>query len=144
MNKGAAKLLSDPRWAETKFLVKASDNEQFWLWKEWSKQADSKGKVDWISEGDSKAITVDTIDGKPVVVCFTFVKMKDVVVVFYDAISRLVDWDLVTDWLKSVWKGKWNGDQPAVCGFSNFKDCIKYVLVESSREVGDKKEKKSV
>lgn len=145
MNAASAKLMSDSRWANVKFLVKATEHEQFFLWKEHSKQYSPEDKgIDWVSQGESKALTIDMVDGKPISICITFVKMNDVQIAFYDSLSRLVDWDVITTFMKEVFKQKWNGDKPAVCGVSNFKDCLRYVLVEKSREVKTDKEKEKV
>jgi len=137
MNPASGKLLSDSRWPHVKFLIKANENEQFFLWKEHSTHSNEKG-MEWNKVGASEAFVIDTIDGKPIAVCVTFVKLDDVLVAFYDSSSRLVDWDIITSWFKEVFKGKWGNDKPAVCGYQNFKDCVKFVKNKSSREQQEK------
>lgn len=88
------------------FFIEATSFEQFSLWKEYHKESQ------WESNllGFSMVIGfLDKAKKKPVNVSFTFVKIFDKLICFYDVVSRYSDSTMVEEWLWKNFPVKWDG-----------------------------------
>lgn len=113
----------DPRFKDTEFLIEADEFAQFALWREWH------GRVKWEEESAGLAYTVGEIGGSPVVVSCFWAKLNGHRVCFYNATSRVIDWEMIETWLKRACYPLWDSKtRHAQTNAMNFHHCIDHVL----------------
>lgn len=110
--------------AATRYIVEASDTEQLFLWVENRDRAMSgKTAVAWESDSLGYSETIGHVKKLPVVLHLRWAKLDGVLVMFYEPVSRMVDWELIEKWLKQhCWPQ--HGTMPARCNAMNFAHCI--------------------
>ncbi len=111
---------TDKRFAETFFLVEATDFERATLWD------NAEGSVTWDQLAYGWIGTIGTLDEYPVVVSFIWAKIDGRLVVFWQPTSRVVDYVMIEKWLNENCKTpKWdNGQRPGKCDAANFHMCM--------------------
>lgn len=77
--------------------VEATDFEQLCLWQEWTSRHNPKG---WTQETGAW-VQVGTLNDNPVTVMLSYAMLNGTRVVFWDAVSQVVDFDMVKSWLHS-------------------------------------------
>lgn len=110
----------DPRFAETVFVVEATHAEQHFLWCEWH------GRLEWEQDCHGLCPTIGTFGDMPVVVCCSWSRINGRLVLFYEAVSQIVDHRLVEAWIWGrVGNLKWDhGHRRAHCDAMNFHLCV--------------------
>lgn len=96
----------DPRLAATAYVVNATSDEQHSLWREWSKNAAASGwgsarneRVDWQQNPHGWLTRVGELAGFPVNIEVRWATIGGVLVLFWDGISRVVDYEMCEEWL---------------------------------------------
>lgn len=117
---------NDRRWKETKHLVQASHTEAYFLWCQHSKETvfpnpDAYTLVDWEEDCGGLWETIGYCDGRPVNVCFWWATINGVLVCFYEAISQVVDWKMIEEWI-----GRNAAGVPNV-NADNFHNCLQFI-----------------
>ncbi len=125
-----------PEFSDVVFFIKATDNEQFTLWQEWSKESRhnieplsdavierivdrvyhpylcseitelndkikkiTQPRVNWQQIMAGFNLTIGHIEEYPVCVSFSFALINGKKVCFYHSTSRMVDHEMIEDWL---------------------------------------------
>jgi hypothetical protein len=105
------------------FLVECTDNEQFYYWKYFHNEP-PRGypKLSWEEETLGKLIQIGELDKRPVNISIRWAKLNGKRVMFYDAVSQVVDHKMVEEWMKHFGSHiKWdNNSRWAHCDSSNF------------------------
>ena len=65
------------KFADTEYLVEATDYEQLALWKEW------RHKVKWEEDTTGAIYTIGHLDYWPICICFTWTKINGKRIVFF-------------------------------------------------------------
>jgi hypothetical protein len=111
------------------FVVEANGFERLCLWNV------ARGNSEW-STPQCYRITVGHIDTRPVCVALTFVDIDGQPVLFIEAQSRMVDYDMVDAWLQQhVPAASWTGGLRAVCDAANFHRCQNRVATLRARQL---------
>jgi hypothetical protein len=84
----------DSRFSDIIALVEATSTEQFFLWKEF--QSDVK----WESELSGKLKTITGVGFRPIVLCFTFAKINNKRICFWECTSEYQDYLIINEWIK--------------------------------------------
>lgn len=126
------------RLRDTKFVVRATDCEKLFLWEKHANT--SIGSMerwkanDWRQLHDGRFVTVGWLKGSPVNICLSWNRIDGVLVMFYDAVSQVVDWGMIEDWLVSNCRQRWdNSRRVASCNAMNFHHVVEYVRNPESR-----------
>lgn len=127
-------------------LVEATHTEQHMLWIEnfYEPRKAFEGRVKtWTQEGMGHTITIGHLDKRPICVTMFCDWINGQRVMFYDAVSQVVDRKLVEDWLQ-YWTLKtirWdNGHRWAHCDAMNFAHALE--AVDQANEKAKKKNEK--
>ena len=114
------------RLKDVVFVIEATSFEQLALWKEHSKQG--KGIIDWEEDNSGYAETVGEFGGYPVVINVSFARLNGYRIMFYYAMSKVVNHDMIKDWLKNNCNPKQDeGTRDAHADAMNFSHAIHYV-----------------
>lgn len=111
------------------FLVEATSNEQQAFWSDWFYKPKFETNLikDWQEMSIGNIIEIGRLDNRPVNIAINWAFLEGYRVMFYDAVSQVVDYKMVEDWIKhfSFDTIKWdNGHRWAHCDSSNFHLCI--------------------
>lgn len=107
----------DDRFAMTMFVVEATHCEGFLLWRMHG------GEVIWVQDRDGLLLTIGHIGDRPVCVCFQWATINGKLVMFYEAVSEIVDHKMVNAWLAEHCNpGHW-----ARCNADNFHILLQFV-----------------
>lgn len=99
----------------TEFIVEANDFERGYLWERYSPHCD------WKDETMGASVVVGEFGGMPVNVTMFWSLLNGHRVMFYDAVSAVVDHRMVEKWLDENCNPKWdNGTRKARCNSLNF------------------------
>lgn len=122
---------TDDRWAQTQFAVQATDAEQLFLWQIHAKDSIQKtdwNVIEWKQDCRGHYSLIGECDGRPVGVSVCWSRLNGVLVAFYEPVSQVVDWELVNDWLNSVFNGRWDGGtRRAHSNAMNFHHCLDFI-----------------
>lgn len=80
----------------TKFIVSATHNECFMLWEKHHRD------YDWKQENIGYSFTVGTFGECPVVVSAWWIRIDNVWVMFWEAISQVVNYKMIESWIDSL------------------------------------------
>lgn len=106
------------------FVVEATSFEQRTLWERWS------DRVHWEEHSRGWLETIGEVNGRPVNLVIHPARLNGCVVLFYEAVSQVVDWKQIEDWFKSHCWPKWDKDiRRAHCDAANFHHCLEVVGV---------------
>lgn len=132
--------------AETKFVVEATSHESQSWWEKYSDEAqfvprrypDEKipatNRYKWEQLNPGYAPTIGMFKGFPVVMHMWWFRINGVLVMFYEATSRVVDYDMIEKWLQKNCAPRWcNGSRLAHCNSSNFHHALDYIDNEDQR-----------
>jgi hypothetical protein len=123
----------DGRFADCKFLVEANSFEKLCLWREFH------AAVPWEQDCLGFSIQVGETDGRPVMVCFTFVKVNGTRVCFYDCPSEVVDYKMVDDFLRAGFNVKYDKTRWSRCDAMNFGNCL--AVIAKDKKVRERMDK---
>ncbi len=113
----------DPRLKDTEFLIEADHFSQLSLWEK------CHTLVKW--EEDSRGIffTIGNLAGHPIAVNLSWAKLNGHRICFYSADSRVVDWQMIREWLDKICYPLWdNGTRHARTNAMNFHHCFQHVI----------------
>jgi len=124
--------------AETKFVVEATDNEMQSFWEKFSTEAmhprPEFNKYKWEQINPGYVETVGELAGFPVCISVFWFRINGVTVMFYDATSRVVDHQMIEEWLDKHCAPRWDkGTRLARCNSNNFHHVLNYVDREEDR-----------
>ena len=111
----ADKALMQQRLRDTRFVVEATDFEYLCLWERHSLESNpdilrTRGrKRHWEQLNPGYLTTAGVLNDLPVCVHLRWAKIDGVLVMFYEAVSRVVDRDMVRQWLKDNCWPEWDG-----------------------------------
>lgn len=98
------RMSTEELWPRVEFLVEATHEETFQIWREWHK------KLNLWSAGMGNVFTIDYVDIRvhgqlefrkmPVAVCVSWHPVEGHLVGFYEATSLVVDHDMVRKWVQ--------------------------------------------
>jgi hypothetical protein len=108
------------------YLVEANSNEQHELWYQWYHEPRYGTKVDWEQVYRGVAVTIGTVDKRPVVVSVTYALIEGQRVMFYYGCSQVVDHQMIDDWMTHYAKGVPRRDA------QNFGHCIQNIRKEKA------------
>lgn len=122
-------------YANTRFVIEASHREQHDLWATYSVECwrqtwdfPTQNKYTWQQINPGYLETVGEFHGFPVCISVNWVRINGVLVMFYEPVSRVVDREMVRDWLKKTCCPRWdNNTREAHCDAANFHHCISHV-----------------
>lgn len=127
-------------FSDTKFVVEATHTEYFFLWKQYSNQAIHKTEANvyvWeqINEGISETVGhLGWFGTHPVCVSMFWARINGTLIMFYEAISRMVDHEMVRKFIASKCSPRWDkGHREAHCDAMNFHHVLEYVKHEDRR-----------
>jgi hypothetical protein len=112
------------------FVVEASSFEHQSLWERWAKQSASpvNSLLDWRDCGRGWLIQVGTLDRRPINLNISGATLNGYNVLFYEAVSQVIDWAQIEKWFKKHCWPKWdNGTRRAHCDAMNFHHCVEVV-----------------
>lgn len=121
--------ISDTRFASTDFVVEANSCESLYLWKDCQTQ-----KIEWIQDNSGILVKVGEVNDMPVNISVNWNTIDGLKVLFWYPISRMVDYDMITQWFNRNCNPKYcNGERRAVTNAQNF-----HLVIHEAR---DRKEK---
>jgi len=113
----------DPRLANVEFVCEATSCEKQDLWSKFhfgvrsingqrcTCGADDFTRYSWESDNMGLQIEVGRFFGHPVVILVWFVKVNGLNVMFWEDTSRVVDHDIIKEWLRDNVAPKWDHGQ---------------------------------
>lgn len=135
----------DKRFKDTEFIIEADDFARQALWERYSGEAlepTTRNTIKWDQDGMGWMDTIGHVNKMPVCVTFVWAKLNGHLVVFYHACSRMVDHEMVDDYMKKYCNPTWDGGtRRAHCDASNFhhvldhiRDCEAAELLQKVKE----------
>lgn len=92
------------RCRRTEYLVKATSCEHLGEWSRFAKESERRPRgvepVEWVQTNPGTLFTIAKVKGRPICVNLSWDWIAGALVCFWEATSRLVDYDLVEPWLK--------------------------------------------
>lgn len=125
--------LKFPRWELddlllcARFVVEASSFEQQALWEAHAVQAggDNSTRIDWLDQTRGWLLEIGRLDNRPICINVRGSLLNGLAVLFYDATSQVVDWQMIEDWFQERCWPKWdNNTRRAHCDAANFHHCL--------------------
>lgn len=120
----------DPRFKDTEFVIEADDFARQTLWERFSTEALYKTELNtirWEQDGMGWMPTIGHVNNMPVCVAFAWAKLNGVLVVFYNPCSRIVDHEMVDDYMKKYCNPQYDHGRRAHCDANNFHHVISYI-----------------
>lgn len=132
----------DPRLEKAVFVVEATSDEELLLWEKWSREAynlgygphrgwlgDSKDMLryerhTWIQDRNGLFAQVGTLADFPVNLCIAWATIRDQLVLFWEPVSRVVDYELCEKWLAEHVPAYARRDR---CNVANFGHCLNFL-----------------
>jgi hypothetical protein len=122
---------SDKMLAKTEFVCEATSYEVLTLWKVYSSEALDKTPLncyEWIQHSLGYVITVGQFHGYAVNISCRWCSINNVLVMFYEACSMVVNYEMIGNWLKEYCHPRWdNGTRRAKTDAMNFHDVINHI-----------------
>lgn len=118
---------------ETRFLVEATDFERLILWERWHETHS------WVQDYKGYWIEVGQVLDMPVGINLTWVLINGHRVLFYQGVSRMLDYEMIQNWLRAHYPIFWDQETRwAHCDAMNFHLCM-HAIEELEREAQAKK-----
>lgn len=136
-------IMTDPRRQAAVYVVEATNQEKTMLWCEWSCEAadhmygsPEHERVPWEQVRDGWAHQVGELAGFPVVIDISFAIIYGELVMFYNGCSRVVDHEMLREWLVSNVPAYLNNHTNS----TNFGHCMSTMRskFQEKRGLGDK------
>jgi hypothetical protein len=102
------------------------EGDRYTIWKEWKNEG-----LEWSDFSQGHGIEIGTVQSRgynyPVIVSFTYARIGDTLVAFYDCNSRCCDWTMIEDYITKNYPVKYdNGSRRAMTNSSNFHHCYHF------------------
>lgn len=113
---------AESRLKETLFCVEATSFERFTLWSRWCAESQEQWKPlfeKWEQLG-GWLVTVGELDDRPVCVSMDWVRMDGHLIMFWKAVSQVVDQLQVEAWFTEHFDRAWGGGRQSMTDASNF------------------------
>jgi hypothetical protein len=135
---------------DTEYVVEATYHETFSFWKEYSKENRNWSSVafippsknwpcfEWEQIAPGYHVVVGEFHGFPVNISCWWWKIDGVLVMFYEAVSRVVDHDMVDEWLLNNCVKK-DGSSLAKTNADNFHHLIDFIRAKNERKTDSTK-----
>lgn len=121
----------------TEFVVEATGAEQQMLWGKFCKDSMFQTRFTthaWKQINPGYLVCVGELAGFPVNVSLIWNTIDGALVLFYEAVSRVVDHDMVKDWLKERCSPYWDGGtRLAYTNAMNFHHVLDYIKNEHGK-----------
>lgn len=116
---------AESRLLVTDYLVEATSCERFDIWCKWCKDSNecSRPEVDKWEQMNGWLVQVGELYGRTINITLTWDNLDGFLVCFWEAVSELVDYKMVDEWLDEHFKKK-----DATCNAMNFHNCIHALL----------------
>ncbi len=119
---------TESRLEKTCFVVQATSFEQHCLWSETSSASiytRHATERSWEQINPGWVVQVGEFNSHRVAVAMTWYKIDGQLVMFWYPSSRIVDGNLIEEWIDQHFQGKWDGDtRPAKTDAMNFSHCL--------------------
>lgn len=80
------------------FIIEATDNEQHTFWRDYFYEPRKDFTIiKWEEEFTGKLIQIGELDNRPINIAISYAKLNGKRVIFYDAVSQVVDHQMVDD-----------------------------------------------
>jgi hypothetical protein len=93
----------DPRFHDTTFVVNATSFERLRLW------SDHHADYEWKEDSQGWGLGVGEFHGFPVVISIVFAKLRGKRILFWEAVSRVVDTEMIENWFEANCCPRWDG-----------------------------------
>ncbi len=103
-------------YANVEGVVEATRFEAFCLWKQWHEE----NGYHWYSENHGPLITVGHLEGRPVAIAPLLHTVNGKCIMFLEATSVVVDWDMIREWLKENVPSVCDGEYVKIWDAGNF------------------------
>jgi hypothetical protein len=134
MAKGVKVVEFDEALRIAEFVVEASSFERQALWEGWAKDASglsgvsvrpNRDRIDWRDQSRGWLEQVGELDARPVNISLSIAWLNGHPVLFYEAVSQVVDWKRIEAWFRERCWPLWdNGTRRAHCDAMNFHHCL--------------------
>lgn len=125
------------KMTETQFVVEATWDEVYMLWGKYSNQSFYKTDLNswnWEDSNPGWCVEVGKMGEFLVIVSMQWNRINGVLVLFYEGISRVVDHEMIEEWLKARCAPRWDkGSRLAYTNAANFHNVLTYVLQSNRR-----------
>lgn len=124
------------QWKETKFVLEATSAEYHLLWERFSSQSTflPYNVVKWEQVPYGYNFKIGELNGQPIQVDCNWFRLEGFLIMRFEAISNVVDHQLVREWLQSRCKPLWDGGtRVAYTNADNFHHVLEYVRRPSRR-----------
>ncbi len=114
---------SEELFAATQFVVQATGTEVQLLWEIHARQAlypTTVSVLDWEQINPGYVVQVGQIAGFPVNISCRWGRIDGVLVLFWEGISRVVDYQMCEEWLERHCAPRWDGGRMARTNAMNF------------------------
>ncbi len=122
---------------KTQFVVEATGCEVLMLWGQFSTESMTKGKDNtytWVQHYQGHMITVGEFHGFPVTIALRWFTINGVLVMFWEPISRVVDHEMIKDWLLANCAPRWDhGTRLAHTNAMNFHHVLDHIRTMNAR-----------
>jgi len=110
------------------YVVEANSFERSTLWEEWSQASleprPNRTLLNWAGQAHGFSVQVGKLDRRPVMVSITFDTINGAKIVFYDAISQVVDHRMVDKWVEENLISTLPNGRQNHCDAMNFVHCV--------------------
>lgn len=121
--------MTDKEFENIFFVVEATNCEHAMLWENWSKESiEPKGYgtlLNWSGRGAyGFSVQIGTLDKRPVNVSILFDTINGAKIVFYEAVSQVVDYKMVRAWIDENLTSELPDGRVNHCDANNFHQCM--------------------
>lgn len=110
------------------FIVECTLNEQQTFWRDYHYKPIYPDVIvkSWAQDQLGYTIQIGQLDDRPINICIFFATLDGKKVMFYEAISQVVDYEMVEKWMDHFSKDiRWDiSTRRAKCDSSNFHHCL--------------------
>ncbi len=104
------------------YIILATHNEHFHLWEKLSKESVHHYRgfpmIEWKQVYQGQSVTIGKLDNRPIVLSIDYGYLNGKKILFYDAISQVVDLKMVDEWIE-----KHSNGIPH-CDAANYHNCL--------------------
>jgi hypothetical protein len=125
---------SHPNYFENiEFLIEATYYEVHILWLHWAREAQGLGTItntqllNWDNDTGGRLEQIGFLDGRPVNLSMFGATINGHRVLFYEAVSQVVDYKQVEEWLEKTFPKLLNEDTHQKANADNFTACVHYL-----------------
>jgi hypothetical protein len=114
----------DERFKDTVYFIEATSNEQFHLWERYHTKVSNYEQYE-----TGKSYKIGSYYGNPINLCFSWVKISDKLICFYECISEVCHHGMIEQFIKDTKIPSCNSTNFHICINSVFPNGIPYMPV---------------